>query len=626
VTANSVFLSLMDNQKTFQRKTEPFLSPPGSEIYLCQAVRDLAETLSHNMHLGAGVQLVTGGAGSGKSTILNLLEEKFKTGSSTVVLLLRNPVFADLQQFLVTVAGTIKNTNAPAGFDDRTLQSAFNSLFLKLYQQEKKIVVLLIDNGGDLPDFCFKALQSFYDYHPDSRHFLQTVICGETSLQQKIRAAGLAGNHVFLTATPGPFNFQDVRKFIRFHLERSETQDDPAPVSFSIPAQWAVYRMTQGRPQQVIDLCQFLVMTLVIEKRQKADWFMTLRSAGLLLPERTAKLQIIRASFLSSLIICMLALGLWSVGTRRAEVPGMETLPLQATLPGLVEPQKKPPVGQIAGMQKSVPPEQTGEAPSLQGVARKEAAAPVPAAEWVKSLHPAAALPPPAGSPSSPEKQVPGSAGAVDADVEPAAEKVARAEEILSPVGGAPKASPGVESAQKMQPDQQAELPGQAVEPPASLGEITTAPGENFGDMVRRIYGPWSFNAKNVETVLATNPALQNPEKLRVGDKISFPAIPVILTPSAEEVWWARLNTFDSIESAYRFLRLHRKQPVPLLIVPARDENGRVFMNILLEEYFAEKISAEKTLQALPRVMASQAGVLHGLDRATFYYRTKEQE
>ncbi len=587
-----------------------FLAPPGSKIYLCRAVRDLAETLSHNMHRGAGVQLVTGAAGSGKSTLLNLLAEKFGADSNVVVLLLRNPVFTDLQHFLITVAGTMKNINAPAGFDDNTLQSAFNSFFLKLYQQEKKIVVLLIDNGLDLPDFCFQALRSFYDYHPDSRRFLQTVIGGEPSLQKKISAAGLTGSHVFLTATPGPFSFQDVRKFIRFHLDHAGSQGDPAPVSFSVPAQWAVYRMTWGRPQLVIDLCRFLIMTLVIQNRRKVDWFMTLHAARLLLPERAAKLQIIRTSFLAGLIICMLGLGLWSAVNRTADIPGRENLSLPATLPGPVKQLKTKPAEPAVGMQKIVTPGQTEEEPPLIDIAGKETAA----------------LPPPPAFDTAAEEQVPGSAGAADAGGMPDAEMVSVTAEILTPARGAPEASPETDPAGRIQSTQDAESPVPAVAPPASLGDITTAPGENFGDMVRRIYGPWSFNAKNVKMVLAANPALQNPEKLRVGDKIRFPAIPVVLTPAAEEVWWVRLTIFANIESAYRFLRQHRKQPAPLLIVPARDKNGRLFMNVLLEEYFADKISAEKAVQELPAVMVSRAEVLHGLNRATFYYRTKEQE
>lgn len=596
----------MDNRKNIPWKTEPFLSPPGSEIYLCQAIRDLAETLINNMHLGAGLQLVTGPAGSGKSTLLELLEDKVRADSNGVVLMLRNPVFKDLQQFLITVAGTLRNINAPAGFDDNTLQSAFNSFFFKLYQQEKKIVVLLIDNGRDLPDFCLQALQSFYDYHPDCRHFLQAVICDEPSLQEKINAAGIAGNHVSWTASPGPFNFLDVRKFISFHLDHAASQSDSSQVFFSMPAQWAIYRLTQGQPQQIIDLCRYLALSVVIENRQKVDWFMTLLSARLLVPGRAAKLQIIRASFLASLIIFNLGLGLWSVGNRTAEIPTIENLSRQTILPDPIGPPKK------------LTPGQTGDASPLIASARIETSTPVKAAEKkaaekAEQQHTAA-------------EQIPGAALTVDTEALPGAEKAPATEEILPPASDAPAPPPKEETTQKLQSAQKPMRPMRSMDPPAHLGDIITAPGENFGDMVRRIYGPWSFNSTNIKTVLAANPNLQNPEMLHVGDKVRFPAIPVALTPMAENVWWARLNTFGSIENAYRFLRQFRKQPASLLIIPGRDESGRIFMNVLLEKYFTDKETAEKTVQALPASMASQAEILHGLSRETFYYRIMEQE
>ena len=164
------------------------------------------------------------------------------------------------------------------------------------------------------------------------------------------------------------------------------------------------------------------------------------------------------------------------------------------------------------------------------------------------------------------------------------------------------------------------------MEPPVDLGAITTASGENFGDMVRRIYGPWSYNRANVRAVLAANPDLANPEMLQVGDRIRFPAIPVALTPAAEDVWWARLMIFDTVEEAYRFLRRHRRKPVPLLIVPSRDAGGRLRMNVLLEEYFTDKEAAENVLDALPQSMGTHAEILHGLSPATFFYRVKQEE
>jgi hypothetical protein len=48
--------------------------------------------------------------------------------------------------------------------------------------------------------------------------------------------------------------------------------------------------------------------------------------------------------------------------------------------------------------------------------------------------------------------------------------------------------------------------------------------------------------------------------------------------------------------------------------------------NILLEEYFMDKESARKAIQALPFAITGQGEVLHGLNPATFYYRLKQND
>ena len=631
----------MDYLSSLQCKTEPFVSPSGPEIYLCQAVRDLTEKLSHNIHLGAGLQLVIGAEGLGKTTLLNQLAQKFSADNKTVVLLISNPQFRDLQQFLITVAGIFKTINAPSGFDDNTFQKAFNSFFYKLYKQEKKTVLLLIDNGQNLPDFCLHALNSFYDYHPDCRRFLQTVICGEPSFQRKIHRNKALNDRSFLTTAPKPFNFKDIRKLIRFHLEHAAADPGSPPALFSIPAQWVIYRMAQGHPQKTIDLCHYIVMTLVIENRKKADWFLTLRSAKLLIPKRAKKLQIIRTTFLSSLIVSMLVLGLWSEEIKTLNVSRHGHL-LQVTVPQKVQPQETKPVKQEEVTQETYPSEQTREAPPPISAIIKETLPPVvPAEEQGAGKEPAkksAAVPnQPEVKASTAEVPVPELAEVIDEEAMAELKPVPEVETIVTPAireirevnppvaSVASESLPGTKSVLEPQQVYSPDFTDKWVKPPEYLGDIITAPGEAFGDMVRRIYGPWSFNPENVKTVLAVNPNLKSPELLQVGHKIRFPTIPVTLTPKAEEVWWVRIITYDNIQSAYRFLRKYRKSPPPLVIIPSRDESGQVLMNILLEEYFMDTESAQKAIQALPSIITAQAEALHGLSPATFYYQMKKQ-
>ncbi len=328
---------------------------------------------------------------------------------------------------------------------------------------------------------------------------------------------------------------------------------------------------------------------------------MALRSAKLFTPKRADKLQIIRTTFLSSLIVFMLVFGLWPEEIKTLNVTRQGNL-LQVPVSQKVQPQETQPVEPMKVTQKTFPPERSGEAPQKISAVIKATLPPVvPTEEQVAGMAPAKKS---TAVPNQSEVK------ASTAEV-PVLESVEVVDE---------------EAMSELQPVYSPGFIDKRVEPPEYLGDIITAPGENFGDMVRRIYGPWSFNPENTKTVLAVNPDIKSPELLNVGDKIRFPTIPVTLTPKAEEVWWVRIITFDNIQSAYRYLRKYRKSSPPLVIIPSRDDSGQVLMNILLEEYFMAKESAQKAINALPALIKPQTEALHGLSPATFYYRMKQND
>ncbi len=691
----------MNYLSSLQCKTEPFTSSSGAEIFVYQAAGDSITKLSRNILSGSGLQLIIGTAGSGKTTLLHQLSQKFSADNRTVVLLLNNPRFRDLEQFLITVAGVFKTVKAPAGFDDDTFQQAFNSFFFKLCQQENKTVLLLIDNGRNLPDFCLRALNSFYDHHPDCKRYLQTVLCGEPSFLRKIKGDKALNSKVAAVITPELFRFKDVRKLIHLHLERAAADPGSPPVFFSMPAQWVIYRLTQGHPQKIIDLCHFLILTLVIENRKKADWFMTLRSAKVLIPVRAKKLQIIRTTFLSSLVVFMLAFGLWpeQIRTLNLSQPDRELqviVPQKVQTPAVqsVKPeevaQKTSQPGQIdetsspvpADAEKDLPPKMTAEeqgagvlpaekSAGLQDQPEKNGSTadvpgPEPAAAAAadeeagfkpKPIQEDETIVTPTSSGKREVKQGDAFPGKMQQDYGHDSVKTQdmgrvtaanpnlrdlhnqevgdqvfspdiAQEEAESPAAAtALKSQPGLESVPKPPPPaDSSDHVDKQVEPPEYLGDIITGRGETFGDMVRSIYGPWSFNPENVKKVMAVNPDLKNPELLNVGDGIRFPTIPLSLTPAAEEVWWVRITAFDTIQSAYRFLRKHRKSLPPLVIIPSRDDSGQVRMNVLMEEYFKDEDSAQQAIDVLPPAVTPRVEALHGLDPAIFYYRVKQED
>lgn len=563
-------------------KTEPFVSHKGSRIYICRAIKNLTATLSRNISQNAGLQYVIGEGGAGKTTLLNELVQKFSEDKNTVVLLIEDPRFKNLEEFLISLAGIFQTIKAPLGFDDNTFQMAFASYFYKLCLRENKTVLLLIDNGQNLPDFCLDALNVFYDHHQDYRRFLQTVICGEVALQLKINAKNALKSKVFFNSLIEPFKFADTRSLIRYHLEQAAVDPNIPPTLFSLPAVWIIYKTCRGHPRKTIDLCFMIVLSLVIEGRKKADLVMAQHSATQLFPNRAKQLQVKYAALLTFLISCIMVVGFWSIELGLRDI-ARQVHYFSPALPEVAQPLISQPLQTAKDTRETSSPEQMGETtPADSGTIADS---------------------------DTPEKFE-----------EPIIPDLPQKEQVLPGETTVPEVLSEILS------DIPSYVPDKRVKPPEQLGVITTAPGETFGDMVRRIYGPWSFNPENIKTVLAANPGLENPELLQVGQQIRFPAIPVVMTPRAEEVWWVRVDTFDTIQSAYRFLRKYKNLSTPMLIIPSRENSDQVVMNILLQEFFPEKESAEKAVRDIHNEISAKAEIVHGLNPAFFYYEVEHND
>ena len=90
---------------------------------------------------------------------------------------------------------------------------------------------------------------------------------------------------------------------------------------------------------------------------------MTLRAAKSLIPKRAIKLQIIRTTFLSGLIVLMLVLGLWSEQVLTLNVSKLGHL-FQVTVSQKVQQPEVQPLKPVNVLQETGPPKQTREAAS----------------------------------------------------------------------------------------------------------------------------------------------------------------------------------------------------------------------------------------------------------------------
>jgi general secretion pathway protein A len=772
----------MDYLNSIHCQKEPFVNVPGVDFFQSQRFRESHEKLTHSIRLGAGLHIVLGDDGTGKSTILKLLHDKFKADQNMAIVQILDPQFTTVEKFYTTLASVFKGYEPAPDNNDNKQQEGFNNFLHKNCLAKKKTILLLIDEGQTIPDFCLAALDSFYEYHPDCRRFLQTVICGQAPLLKNIKSIKNLHARAPFTVTLKKFSFKETKEMIRFHLEQAAMDGQPPPSLFTLPAQWAIYRTSQGAPGDILDLCHVAALTLVIENRQKVGWFMSLRSANLLIPGRAKKLQAMRIGTLSSMVIAMLVFGFWSQEIKTFVEPPAKQIRKPSVTRQAAAPKTKPADKvQVVPEKTAEPPTETTKQPAPQieeqvtAVTPAEEAATSPAemvpeppaqevamVEMEKELSPDTVLPeqeqlPPTTTTFVAPETPPGKEITEEIFVKPEPIEVAPqikerrkvqtgdtflvmiqqvygeghlkphyinqvieanpqldnphslsvGDEIFFPeLLEPPKTPPQIarlgdsmvskKLARKLAPADSPDLMGSlivqrgdtlgslirgiygpfsfnpdytkkvlAVNPqlknpdrleigetiffpdlpkapeiglpakpktvadrgmlPEFLGEIIIIEEETLGDMIHRLYGPYSLNQENIEKVLAVNQHLKNPDNISIGQKILFPTIFITLTHKAPEVWWIKLITTKDLQNAYRFLRVYNKWAPPMLIIPSRNDAGEIYYNIVLQEFYTDQQTAQDKINSLPASVTADAKAIHGLDSNTYYYWTKQE-
>ena len=72
---------------------------------------------------------------------------------------------------------------------------------------------------------------------------------------------------------------------VRYRLDLA-SGDTLGMTLFSLPAHWVIYRATRGYPRKIINLCHRMVLTMIIQNRNKAGFFLALSCVKRVFPEQ----------------------------------------------------------------------------------------------------------------------------------------------------------------------------------------------------------------------------------------------------------------------------------------------------------------------------------------------------
>ena len=293
---------------------EPFSNSPDPEFfYGSHQHLECLQKLELALRLRRGLNVIIGDVGTGKTTLCRQLIRRFTKTKEFETHLVLDPGFSSTAEFLVTIIEMLTGRRPPEEARDWQMKEMVKNHLFKRGVDEKKTVVLIIDEGQKLPGFCLELLREFLNYETNEYKLLQIVIFAQTEFQNTIDNYANFADRINLYHHLKPMSFGDTRAMIRFRLEKSSTNFKDYTY-FSLPALIAIYVASRGYPRKIINLCHRCILTMIIQSRPSVDLFLARTCIRRVFPHRSRRIK--RLALSVGIPLLLLAIGIAAMDIR----------------------------------------------------------------------------------------------------------------------------------------------------------------------------------------------------------------------------------------------------------------------------------------------------------------------
>jgi len=301
----------MEYYQILNLSKEPFSNSPEPEFFYQSPQHvECLQNLEIAVRLRRGLNVVIGDVGTGKTTLCRRLIGKFEGDENIKTHLLLDSYFSDSIEFLSTVGRMFgleeKQENSVTEWQ---LKEDIKNYLFEQGVDEQKTVVLIIDEGQKIPDFCLEILREFLNYETNEYKLLQIVIFAQNEFRNTLRKRSNFADRINFLYDLGPLNFKDTRLMIRYRMKKaSKTGENP--LHFTYPAMRAIYRATDGYPRKIVTLCHQIIMAVIVQNRTRVGWSLVRACVHREVSDKARVVPWTRVTVLSGVLVILLVLGL----------------------------------------------------------------------------------------------------------------------------------------------------------------------------------------------------------------------------------------------------------------------------------------------------------------------------
>jgi general secretion pathway protein A len=231
----------------------PFeLVPDSGTLFLSETHKEGLATLKYGILSKKGFVVLTGGVGTGKTTLINVLVKSLK--SAVKVCVLSNPLLTS-SEFLFFIASKL---SLPFSNKVNFLQD-FSGLLQECVQKDHRIL-LIIDEAHVLPVELLEEIRLLSNLAGDGPNVLSIFLVGQPELLDRLAHERLLPlrQRIGIRFHLDSFSFEDTVQYILFRLNRAKTVNTAL---FSENALKIIHQTTHGNPRLINVLCDHALLS-----------------------------------------------------------------------------------------------------------------------------------------------------------------------------------------------------------------------------------------------------------------------------------------------------------------------------------------------------------------------------
>jgi type II secretory pathway predicted ATPase ExeA len=249
-------------EEFFNLKERPFsLRPDPSFLYMGKYHRQALTMLNYGLRSEAGITVITGEVGSGKTTLIHHVLDRLDSDITVGLISNTHEAFGELLEWVLMAFGL--------EYKDRTkteLYEVFSNFLIEEYSKNRR-TVLIIDEAQNFEAETLEELRMLSNINSGKHMVLQLVLVGQPELLETMRKPELRqlAQRVSVDYHIQRLKVRDTMDYIRYRIEHAGGD----PEIFLRSACAVIHYYSRGIPRLINTLCDFaLVYAYADEIRQ----------------------------------------------------------------------------------------------------------------------------------------------------------------------------------------------------------------------------------------------------------------------------------------------------------------------------------------------------------------------